>query len=155
MVIDMSRSNVNVRGATKSDLPSIEADYGGPLDSIGDPFCDITKFRQLRLDWILVAELQGVYAGFVSWHIGSRPFFAPYLEKFAHIRQVQVPEKFQGVGVGKKLMVEAIENLKSDGIEEIVLATPESNKKARSLYESLEFRKFQKQVHYKLPLKPV
>lgn len=93
--------------------------------------------------------------GFVYWHIGSKPYFAPNLEKFAHIRQVQVPRKFQGIGVGKKLMVEAIERLKSDGIEEIVLATAESNKKARSLYESLGFREFQKQVHYKLPLKPV
>ena len=149
----MSSSSVNVRGATKSDLSSIEADYGGPLDNVGDPFCDITQFKELRLDWILVAELQGVYAGFVYWHIGSRPFFAPLLDSFAHIRQVQVPEKFQGLGVGKNLMVEAIETMKNDGIEEIVLATAESNKKAQALYESLGFKEFRKQVHYKLPLK--
>ena len=72
------------------------------LNLAQDPFCGITKFKQLRLDWILVAELEGVYAGFVYWHIGSKPFFAPQLARFAHIRQVQVPEKFQGIGVGKE-----------------------------------------------------
>ena len=150
----MPRSGVNVRRATESDLPSIESDYGGPLNNVGDPFCDITKFKELRLDWILVAELHGVYAGFIYWHIGSRPYFAPDLEKFAHIRQVQVQGKFQRIGVGRKLIVEAIEIFKSDGIEEIVLATAESNKKARSLYENLGFREFQKQIQYKISLKP-
>ena len=148
----MSRPSVNVRRATESDLPSIESDFGGPLDNVGDPFCDITKFKQLRLDWILVAELEGVYAGFVYWHVGSRPFFAPQLERFAHIRQVQVPRRVQGLGVGRKLMDEAIESLKKDRINEIVLATNESNRKARSLYEGLGFREFQKQVDYKLTL---
>ncbi len=109
----MKSSNVIVRHATQSDLRGIERHYGGPLDSIGDPFCDVGQIQDSRLDWLLIAELDGEYAGFLYWHLGQKPFFAPEVEKFAHIRQISVLEKFQEQGIGKKLMVYATERLKA------------------------------------------
>ncbi len=146
----MKSSNIIVRHAAESDLPGIERHYGGPLDSIGDPFCDVGQIQDSRLDWLLIAELDGEYAGFLYWHLGQKPFFAPEVEKFAHIRQISVLEKFQGQGIGKKLMVYATDSLKAVGIQEVFLATAETNDSARHLYESLGFKEFRKQIHYRL-----
>ena len=90
-----------VRGAIQSDLPSIERHYG-PLDDLGDPFCDVTKIQEVRFDWLLIGQIDGEYAGFLYWHLGEKPFFAPHVENFAHIREVQVLEKFQGQGIGNR-----------------------------------------------------
>src|SRR5216684_9144995 len=77
-----------VRQATESDLPNIERQYG-PLDNMGDPFCDASKLTKMRYDHLLVAEIDGIYAGFLYWHIGKKPFFAPRVTRFAHIQEVQ------------------------------------------------------------------
>ncbi len=145
----MKSANTVVRPATKSDLPSIEHHYG-PLDNIGDPFCDPVKIEETRFDWLVIAEVDGEYAGFLYWHLGKKPFFAPQIERFAHIREVQVLERFQGQGVGRELMVYALDRLKETGTQEVFLATAETNHVARRLYESLGFNQFRKQIHYSL-----
>ena len=60
----MRAANVTVRSATMSDLPNIERHYG-PLDNVGDPFCDVTKIQKVRFDWLLIGERAGEYAGFL------------------------------------------------------------------------------------------
>ena len=97
----MRSANTIVRGANQFDLQSIERHYG-PLDNLGDPFCDVTKIQEVRFDWLLIGEIAGEYAGFLYWHLGEKPFFAPHVENFAHIREVQVLEKFQGQGIGNR-----------------------------------------------------
>ena len=133
----------------QSDLPSIERHHG-PLDNLGDPFCDVTKIQEVRFDWLLIGEIGGEYAGFLYWHLGEKPFFAPHVENFAHIREVQVLEKFQGQGVGRQLILYALESLKALGTKNVFLATAETNDVARHLYESLGFKQFRKQIHYTL-----
>jgi len=140
---------VVVRPATESDLPNIERQYG-PLDSVGDPFCDTSKLTKIRYDHLLVAEADGIYAGFLYWHIGKKPFFAPRVTRFAHIREVQVLKKFRRQGVGKKLTLNALHRLKALGIRNVFLATAETNKVARRLYENLGFKQYRRQVHYHL-----
>jgi len=51
-----------VRYSTESDLPKIEGHYGR-LDNAGDPFCDLTGIQGIRFDWLVVAEVDGEYAG--------------------------------------------------------------------------------------------
>ena len=138
-----------VRYSTESDLPKIESHYGR-LDNSGDPFCDVTSIQEIRFDWLIIAEVAGEYAGFLYWHLGEKPFFARGIGKFAHIREVQVLEKFQGRGIGRKLIVYALEKLKALWTQDIFLATSETNDAARHLYESLGFTQFRKQIHYTL-----
>ena len=138
-----------VRYSTESDLPKIESHYGR-LDNAEDPFCDVTSIQEIRFDWLIIAEVAGEYAGFLYWHPGEKPFFAPGIGKFAHIREVQVLEKFQGRGIGRKLIVYALEKLKALGTQDIFLATAETNDSARHLYESLGFTQFREQIHYTL-----
>ena len=145
----MRPANITVRGAIRSDLPSIEHHYG-PLDNVGDPFCDVTKIQKVRFDWLAIGEIAGEYAGFLYWHLDEKPFFAPHFENFAHIREVQVLEKFQGQGVGRELTVYALDKLKALGMKDVFLATGETNNTARQLYESLGFTQFRKQIHYAL-----
>jgi len=147
----MRSVRTTVRSATQSDLPSIERHYG-PLDNVGDPFCDVNKIQEIRFDWLLIGEIAGKYAGFLYWHLGEKPFFAPHVENFAHIREVQVLEEFRGQGVGRELTVYALDRLKALGTKDVFLATAETNNSARHLYESLGFRQFRKQIHYTLSI---
>ena len=130
-------------------MASIEGHYGR-LDNLGDPFCDVARIQEVRFDWLVIAEVGEEYAGFLYWHLGEKPFFAPEIARFAHIREVQVVERFQGRGVGRKLMIYALERLKALGIQDIFLATAETNEAARHLYESLGFTQFRKQIEYAL-----
>ena len=145
----MKPGTVVVRLSTASDLPNIEHEYG-TLDNAGDPFCDTSKIRKLRYDRLLVAEVDGRYAGFLYWHVGNKPFFAPRVTQFAHIREVQVLKTFQGQGIGKKLTLHALHRMKALGIRHVFLATTETNKVARLLYESLGFNEYRRQLHYHL-----
>jgi len=145
----MRSVNAIVRDSTETDLPRMESHYGR-LDNVGDPFCDITRIQEVRFDWLVIAEVDREYAGFLYWHLGEKPFFAPNIVKFAHIREVQVLERFQGGGVGRKLIVHALEKLKTSGTRDIFLATAETNHAARHLYESLGFTQFRKQIQYTL-----
>jgi ribosomal protein S18 acetylase RimI-like enzyme len=145
----MRSVNAIVRYSTETDLPRIESHYGR-LDNVGDPFCDITRIQEVRFDWLVIAEVDREYAGFLYWHLGEKPFFAPNIVTFAHIREVQVLERFRGRGVGRKLIVHALEKLKASGTRDIFLATAETNQAARHLYESLGFTQFRKQIQYTL-----
>jgi len=138
-----------VRRATESDLPNIERQYG-PLDNVGDLFCDTSNLTKIRYDYLLVAEVDGRYAGFLYSHIGKKLSFAPRVTRFAHIRDVQVMKKFRRQGVGKKLTLYALHRLKALGIRNVFLATAEANKVARRLYESLGFKQYRRKVHYHL-----
>jgi ribosomal protein S18 acetylase RimI-like enzyme len=145
----MKPERIAVRRATESDLRNIERQYG-PLDNVGDPFCDASNLTKIRYDHLMVAEVDGRYAGFLYWHIGKKPFFAPRVTRFAHIREVQVMKKFRRQGVGKKLTLYALHRLKTLGIRNVFLATAETNKVPRRLYESLGFKQYRRQVHYHL-----
>lgn len=149
MEYSVKLGSIVVRRSSKSDLPNIERQYG-PLDDVGDPFCDTSKISRRRYDGLLVAEVDGRYAGFLYWHIGKKPFFAPRVTRFAHIRELQVMKKFRRQGVGKKLSLYALGRLKVLGIRDVFLATAETNEVARRLYESLGFKQYRRQVHYRL-----
>ena len=145
----MKLGSILVRQATASDLPNIEREYG-PLDNVGDPFCDTSKLTKIRYDRLLVAAVDGRYAGFLYWHVGKKPFFAPRVTRFAHIREVQILRKFRRQGVGKKLTLYALHRLKALGIRNVFLATAETNEVARRLYEGLGFEEYRRQVQYHL-----
>src|SRR5216683_3641328 len=145
----MKPEGIVVRRATESDLPNIERQYGR-LDNVGDPFCDTSNLAKIRYDHLVVAEVDGRYSGFLYSHIGKKPFFAPRVTRFAHIREVQVMKKFRRQGVGKKLTLYALHRLKALGIRNVFLATAQTNKVARRLYESLGFKQYRRQVYYHL-----
>ncbi len=147
----MKSADTVVRSSTKDDLESIASHYG-PLDNLGDPFCQPSTTQKVRLEWLVIAEIGGEYAGFLYWHLGQKPFFPPESARFAHIREVQVLEKFQGRGIGRKLVNHAIARLRALAVTDVFLSTAENNDAAKHLYESVGFREFRKQIQYRLAL---
>jgi len=147
----MKSADTIIRSSTKDDLESIARHYG-PLDNLGDPFCRPGITQNVRLGWLVIAEIGGEYAGFLYWHLGRKPFFAPEVARFAHIREVQVLEKFQGRGVGRKLVDHAIARLRTLAVTDVFLSTAETNDAAKNLYESVGFREFRKQIQYRFAL---
>lgn len=65
------------------------------------------------------------------------------LQHRANIVAMYVTPEKQGMGVGKALLKEVIETVKSiDGIEKLNLTVVKTNKKAKGLYAGLGFRQF-------------
>jgi ribosomal protein S18 acetylase RimI-like enzyme len=140
---------IKVRQAVPDDLSLIVHHYG-PGDSPCDPFGDLTRLQAIPLDGLIVVEVDGQYAGFLYWFVGENPWFDPAVETYAHIVEMQVVEGYRGIGVGKKMLVHALEQLKQHAVEAVYIDTREDNEVARRLYESMGFRPFSCTIHYKL-----
>ena len=142
-------SAVSVRHAVSSDLVNIVRHYGAG-DSPWDPFGDLAKLESIPLEGLVVAEVDGDYAGFLYWFVGENPWFDPGVRKYAHIVEVQVVERYRGQGVGREMLTYALEQLAGNSIEAIYIDTSEGNAVAQRLYESTGFRPFSQTIHYKL-----
>ena len=133
-------SGLVVRGATDVDLASIVAHYGpGGGDSPWDPFVDLRRIREVSGPGLLVAELEGTYAGFLFWYEARRPWYAPGVERYARISDLHIVPAAQGKGVGRALLREALSRIRSAGIDTVFLETDEDNVRARRLYEGEGF----------------
>ena len=129
-----------IRTATGADLRSIVAHYGaGGGDSPWDPFADLDRIRRIPRQGLLVADLQGVYAGFIYWYEARKPWYAPSVDRYARISDLHVVPALQGRGIGRALMRDALSRIRVAGIETVFIETDENNARARRLYESEGF----------------
>ncbi len=102
------------------------------------------------MEGLLVAEVEGEYAGFLYWFEGEKPWFDQDIGRYAHIEEVQVLRKHRGRGVGKRLLTSALNRLMASGVEAIYIDTTEGNDVARHLYEAAGFLPIFGTIHYKL-----
>ena len=123
---------INVRQANQVDLTHIVAHYG-QSDSPWDPFADLAKLQNIPLDGLIVAEVEGSYAGFLYWFLGEKPWFDSNIERYAYITEVQVLERYQRQGVGRMLMSYALKCLKENNIQAVYIDTTEDNLAAQHL----------------------
>lgn len=129
-----------IRVATDADLPSIVAHYGpGGGESPWDPFADLDRIQRVPRSGLLVAVLDGAYAGFLYWYEGRKPWYAPDVDRFARVSDLHVVPVVQGKGVGRALLRKALARIRDAGIETVFLETDEENARARRLYESEGF----------------
>ncbi len=141
--------SITIRQGTRADLSKVVNHYGSS-DTPWDPFGDLSKLQSIPLEGLLIAEVDNEYAGFLYWFAGENPWFAPGTKKFAYITEVHVVEKYQGQGVGRNLLVYAVEQLREKSIKPIFISATEDNAVARHLYEDVGFRPFSRSIHYKL-----
>jgi len=138
--VALPASGLVIRTATDADLRSIVAHYGpGGGDSPWDPFADLDRIERVSRAGLLVAELDGRYAGFLFWYEGRQPWYAPAVDRYARISDLHVVPVAQRKGVGRSLVREALRRIRGAGIETTFLETDENNTRARALYESEEF----------------
>ena len=133
-------TGIVIRVANDADLASIVGHYGpGGGDSPWDPFADLERIRRLPRSGLLVADLEGTYAGFLFWYEGRKPWYAPDVDRYARISDLHVVAPAQRKGVGRALMREGLARIRAAGIDTVFLETDETNERAQSLYESEGF----------------
>jgi [ribosomal protein S18]-alanine N-acetyltransferase len=132
-----------IRPATESDLRSVVAHYGpGGGDSPWDPFADVDRIQRIPRNGLLVADIDGAYAGFIFWYEARKPWYAKDVDRYARISDLHNVPEFQGRGIGRALIRDALARIRGVGIETVFLETDEDNARARSLYESEGFARF-------------
>jgi ribosomal protein S18 acetylase RimI-like enzyme len=133
-------SGLSIRPASDPDLRSIVAHYGpGGGDSPWDPFTDVDRIQKIPRKGLLVAELDGMYAGFVFWYEARKPWYAKEVERYARISDLHIVPALQGKGIGRALIRDALSRIRAEGIGTVFLETDEDNVRARNLYESEGF----------------
>lgn len=138
-----------VRAATASDLPAITGHYAHE-DTPWDPFGSVDRLARVPREGLLVAEVDGEYAGFLYWFEGQSPYFRPGLQRFGYLYELHVKEPFRGRGLAKMLVERFISDAQARGIRQLFVDTDENNAAARRLYESYGFRRYRDVVHYEL-----
>jgi ribosomal-protein-alanine N-acetyltransferase len=118
-----------IRKANEQDMDTI---FKIETDSFSDPYPEGLLKAFLYLPGIyLVALCQGAIVGYV---IGVMKFASQ-----GHIVSIAVAKAHQGEGVGKKLMLEAIDRLAKMDAKSVRLEVRESNTAAIELYMKLGF----------------
>jgi hypothetical protein len=81
-----------VRQATDDDLQTIADNYGGNVSNPLNPFTSVDGLKQLPRRGLLVAEIDGAYAGFLYWFLAAEPLDDYNVNKYASVVEVKVNE---------------------------------------------------------------
>ncbi|HMJ07722.1 MAG TPA: GNAT family N-acetyltransferase [Pyrinomonadaceae bacterium] len=139
--------NLTFRRATSSDLPDIVrllADdvlgstrerYERPL-----PATYLKAFEEINADSnneLIVAELSGIVVG--TLQLTFTPSISFQGGKRASVESVRVNKALRGSGIGRKMMIWAIERAKREGCVSMQLTTNSERLDAHRFYEHLGF----------------
>lgn len=78
----------------------------------------------------LVGEVNGTIAGYVIMSSAADE---------AHVLNLCVAPEFQGQGLGKRLLLEAMDTAQGSGVQTLFLEVRPSNQRAKKLYDQLGF----------------
>lgn len=145
---DLEIKNLKFRHATIEDLPEIVrmlADdflgqtrerYENPL-----PVTYLKAFAEIEADKnneLIVAEIDGEIAG--TLQLTFTPSISFQGGKRTTVESVRVDEKFRGKGIGKELMLYAIERAREENCVFVQLTTNAEREEAHRFYENLGFK---------------
>ncbi|HTT73521.1 MAG TPA: GNAT family N-acetyltransferase [Thermoplasmata archaeon] len=147
----MASDEIRVRPGTPEDLPRVARHYAHG-DSPWDPFGEVSKLSRIPLDGLLVAEVNGEYAGFLYWFEGRNPYFDRTVGRYANFQELHVLQRFRRRGLGKALVERFLADARARGIVEAFVDTDDDNLVAQQLYESVGFRQYRKVFHYRMRL---
>jgi len=136
------------RQATREDLPEIVrmlADdfLGATRERYENPLPEsyIKAFEEIEADKnneLIVAETSGAIVG--TLQITFTPSISFQGGKQATVESVRVDKKYRGQGIGKELMLWAIERVKEENCVAIQLTTNAERPDAHRFYENLGFK---------------
>ncbi len=139
--------NLEFRQATREDLPEIVrmlADdfLGATRERYENPLPEnyIKAFEEIEADKnneLIVAENAGEIVG--TLQITFTPSLSFQGGKRATVESVRVDEKYRGCGIGKELMLWAIERAKAENCVALQLTTNAERTDAHRFYENLGF----------------
>jgi GNAT superfamily N-acetyltransferase len=137
-------NDILIRKATESDLPVIRkllAELVNAIDDtegidIGIALKTCSSLSKDASSHFLVAEIEGSPVGFINFTIRQTML---HRSPSALIDELVVAKEYQGKGVGKQLVVAAIEKCKQLGCCEVEVSTEKTNVKARKFYKKCGF----------------
>jgi GNAT superfamily N-acetyltransferase len=137
-------SHILIREATKSDLPVIGKlleDLTNAMDDtegidIGIAIKTCEHLLNDASSYILVAAMEGTPVGFINFTIRQTIL---HRSPSALIDELVVAEEYRGKGVGKQLVLAAIEKCRQLGCCEVEVSTEKINLKARKFYKRYGF----------------
>ncbi|MEO6393442.1 MAG: GNAT family N-acetyltransferase [Pyrinomonadaceae bacterium] len=141
--------NVEFREATIEDLPAVVrllADdfLGQQREHLEDPLPEsyVVAFREIQADrnnHLIVAVMGDVVIG--TLQLTFTPSISFRGGKRATVESVRVDEKLRGKGIGRELMLWAIERARREGCIAMQLTTHAEREAAHRFYENLGFKK--------------
>jgi GNAT superfamily N-acetyltransferase len=135
---------VKVRKGKPSDFANISRSYWKP-EVPWDPIANPRMLREfVGAKGFLIAEANGEFAGFLHYLVGKHPWFDKRTLKYGQILELFVNARYQGHGIGHRLLERAIADLQRYGCSTIYTQTDESNEVALNLYSEFGFQPFLK-----------
>ena len=141
--------NLKFRQATREDLPEIVrmlADdfLGSRRERYENPLPEtyIKAFEEIEADKnneLIVADVEGVVVG--TLQLTLTPSISFQGGKRATVESVRVDEKYRGQGIGRALMIYAIDRAKEENCVSMQLTTNAERADAHRFYENLGFQK--------------
>lgn len=122
-----SNASVTLRPATMQDIDALAHMDARAFDAIWHyPANDLLEL--LMRGRLQLAEVEGVIAGYTGMLYNNNGE--------AHLARLAVNPDFQGMGIGRRLLLDAIETARSEGYRDFALNTQRSNQRSQSLYHS-------------------
>ncbi len=138
--------DIVIREATKSDLPAIRRLLAELINAMDDTEC--IDMRVASRTWkhllkdarshFLVATAQGTPVGLIHFTIRQTVL---HRSPSAMIDELVVTKEYQAKGIGKQLVLAAIEKCRQLGCCEVEVSTEQTNLKARRFYKKCGFHK--------------
>jgi GNAT superfamily N-acetyltransferase len=138
--------DILIRKATKSELPVIGKLLAELINAMDDTEgidigIDLKTCEQLLKDdnsHFLVAELKTTPVGFINFTVRQTVL---HRSPSAMIDELVVTKEYQGKGIGKQLVLAAIDECRQLGYCEVEVSTEKTNVKARKFYKKCGFNK--------------
>ena len=138
--------DILIRKATKSELPVIGRLLAELINAMDDTEgidigIDLKTCEQLLKDdnsHFLVAELKTTPVGFINFTVRQTVL---HRSPSAMIDELVVTKEYQGEGIGKQLVLAAIDECRQLGYCEVEVSTEKTNVKARKFYKKCGFNK--------------
>jgi ribosomal protein S18 acetylase RimI-like enzyme len=138
---------LQLRNATADDLPAIVGmladDFlGGTREKVEESISEsyISAFREIEKDpnnELVVAELDGKIVG--TFQLTYTPSLSFQGGKRCTVESVRVDSSLRGQGIGREMMLWAIERAKEKGCVSMQLTTHKERENAHRFYERLGF----------------
>jgi len=122
---------VHVRPAQSGDFPALVALDGATFDPLWRNASQTFAHALENLPYFVVAELAGQTVGYL---------FSNRQENIGHLNRVAVHPDYQGLGIGARLLAEAIEFFRMEKVKVITLNTQKDNAVSQRLYRRLGFQ---------------
>jgi GNAT superfamily N-acetyltransferase len=139
-------NGIVIRKAKKSDLPAIKGLLAELIDAMDDTECIDMQVAPKIWEHVikdarshfLVAKARTTPVGLIHFAIRQTLL---HRSPSAMIDELVVTKKYQGKGIGKQLVLAAIERCRQLGCCEVEVSTERSNVKARKFYRKCGFDK--------------